>query len=77
MDTGDLGTFYRNLEEILDLEPGTLKGGEALADLESWDSVAAMGFIGMAYEKYGVTIPAIRLPECKTVDNLSTLISTR
>jgi acyl carrier protein len=75
MDTGNLATFYRNLEEILDLEPGTLKGGEALSDLESWDSVAALGFIGMAYEKYNVTIPAIHLPECKTVDNLSALIT--
>ena len=75
MDTWNLGAFYRNLEELLDLEPETLKGGETLSDLESWDSIAELAFIGMAYEKYGVNIPADRIPQCKTVDNLSALIT--
>ena len=75
MDTGNLGAFYSNLEEILELEPGTLKGGETLSDLEGWDSVAAMAFIGMAYEKYGVNIPAKSIPQCKNVDELSALIA--
>lgn len=74
MNNGNLTDFYRNLEEILDLEPGTLKGGESLADLEAWDSIASMAFIGMGYEKYGVTIPAPRIPQCKTVDELSALV---
>jgi acyl carrier protein len=74
MDTRNVTQFYRRLEEVLDLEPGTLKGGEVLSDLSSWDSIAEMAFVGMADENYGVTVPATRVHECKTVDNLAELI---
>jgi acyl carrier protein len=66
--------FYRNLEEVLYLQPGTLKGGEALADLDVWDSVDIMGFIAMADEKYGVIIPEKRIPKSATVEDLAGLI---
>jgi acyl carrier protein len=66
--------FYRNLEEVLYLQPGTLKGGEALADLDVWDSVDVMAFIAMADEKYGVIIPEKRIPKTATVEDLAGLI---
>ena len=66
--------FYRNLEEVLYLQPGTLKGGEVLADLDVWDSVDIMGFVAMADEKYSVIIPEKRIPKSATVEDLSSLI---
>ena len=72
MTTLDATTFCRNLEEVLDLAPGTLKGNETLSDW--WDSIAMMGYLAMADNKYGVIIPAKRVPKVPTVDDLGALI---
>lgn len=76
MDVNNLDTaeFYRNLEEVLDLTPGTLRAGERLAQLEAWDSLAVLGFLAMADETYGAVIPPKRIPECQTIDDLARLI---
>lgn len=66
--------FYRKLDEVLDLPPGTLKGGEALSGFDGWDSMAMLGFIALVDENYAVTIPAKRIPACRTVDDLAGLI---
>ena len=66
--------FYQNLDELLELGPGTIKGSELLADLEAWDSMAVLSFIAMADEKYGVNIRANRIAECKSVDDLAAAI---
>ncbi len=63
--------FYRHLDELLDVDPGTIKGGELLADLEAWDSVTVVSFIAMADEKYGVNVPAQRIVACRSVDDLA------
>lgn len=67
--------FYRNLDELLEVDPGTIKSGDLLADLESWDSVAVISFIAMADEKYGVNIPAKRIAECRSVDDLAAIVA--
>jgi acyl carrier protein len=66
--------FYHKLDEILDIPAGTLKGGESLKEFDGWDSMAMLGFIALADEIYGVTIPAKRIPACQTVDDLAGLI---
>jgi acyl carrier protein len=70
----NLAEFYRNLEEVLDLQPGAVKAGDTLARLDAWDSVAVLGFIAMADEEYHAIIPPNRIPGCRTVDDLAGLI---
>jgi acyl carrier protein len=67
--------FYRNLEELMEVDPGSLKGGDLLADLEAWDSVTVLSFIAMVDEKYDVNIPAKRIVECRSVDDLAAAVS--
>jgi acyl carrier protein len=67
--------FCRNLDELLELEAGTIKGSDVLAGLEGWDSLAVISFIAMADEKYGVSIPARRIAECHSVDDLAAAIA--
>jgi acyl carrier protein len=57
-------------QEILELPPGSLQGGERLSDLEQWDSLAMMSFIALANEKCGVTLSPRQLLGCQTVDDL-------
>jgi acyl carrier protein len=66
--------FYRCVEEVLDVAPGTLEGGEKLAEIEGWDSMAVLGFLAMADQRYSAIIPPRRIPECRTVDDLADLI---
>ena len=69
--------FLRLLEEMLELDPGTLKGSETLKEVGKWDSVAVMGFIGLVDEHFEIALAAKRLAECKTVDDLAGLVGDR
>jgi acyl carrier protein len=64
----------RLLEEMLDLRPQTLTGGECLKDLEAWDSLSTLMFIGLVDREFGVPLPGNRVAQCKTVDELCSLI---
>ena len=70
----DTNAFCAKLDEVLDVPPGTVQPGQALDQLEGWDSVAVLAFIAMADTEYGVTVPAKEIPQCRTVDDLANLI---
>ena len=44
------------LEEIMDLDEGTLKIDDELANYEEWDSLTALTFISVMDERFGKTI---------------------
>ena len=58
------------MDELLELPPGTLKGSEALADLEQWNSMAVIGFIALADENNGARVPARQIASSSTVADL-------
>lgn len=62
--------FLRELEEMLELDSGALTGGEALADLEGWDSLAVISFIALVDEKLGLVVEGEKLARAKTVADL-------
>lgn len=69
-----LDSFLRKLEEIMEVEPGTLKGGEHLQDLEDWDSLKVIEFLAYADEEFSLTISPKAIAECKTVGDLAALL---
>jgi acyl carrier protein len=69
----DLNPLYRELEDILELEPASIKGDELLQDL-NWDSMTLVMFLAMADEHYSVQLPTQPLAEAKTVADLAALI---
>ena len=44
------------LEEIMDVEPGTLHLEDVLEDFDEWDSLAALAYITTMDEKFKKTI---------------------
>ena len=67
--------FVEELESMLELDAGTIKGDEqVLADLRGWDSMAAIGFIAMADAVAGTAVVPTELAQCKTVADLATLV---
>lgn len=69
--------FYREIEDICELSPGTIIGGEALKDLEGWDSLTVLSFMAMTMEKFEVSVAVGALAECKSVEDLCQLMGDK
>ena len=72
MNTAD--QLYRNLEEMLELDAGTLKGDETLSSL-NWDSMAVISFIALADGNFGASVPVSKLKDAQTVGDLWRLVA--
>ena len=62
------------LEEMIELEKGTLTPKTKLTDLEEWDSIAILAFIAMIDEEFDKIIKGSQIKKFKTVaDALSVM----
>jgi acyl carrier protein len=62
--------FLLQMDEILDLPAGTLRGNEKLEELTNWDSTSLITFIAMAESANGVSISPGEIVTCSTVADL-------
>jgi acyl carrier protein len=62
--------FLLQMDEILGLQPGTLRGDEKLEDLENWDSTALVSLIVLADASNSVSIAPDQVVDCSTVADL-------
>lgn len=62
------------LEEMLDLEPGTLTPETVLEPMEEWDSIALISFIALVDDEFGKVIKGSVVKEQKTVAGLMALM---
>ena len=67
--------FVVNMEELLEVDPGSLHAGIELTSLPQWDSLAFVSFLAMADSKYGAKVAPVELRQCKTVGDLMKLVS--
>lgn len=65
--------FWLILDEILEVEPGTVRGNESLEEL-AWDSLMVLGFIALMDERYEAAISPKELSKCKTVADLKAMV---
>ena len=62
------------LEEMMDLEEGTLNSEMSLSDLEEWDSIAHLSLIILLDDDYGKKISGNEIRALKTVQDILTLM---
>ena len=62
--------FLLEMDEILNLPEGTLRGGEKLEDLENWDSTSLITFVALAEANSGVSVSPAEIVTCSTVGDL-------
>lgn len=62
--------FLLQIDEILGLRPGTLRGDEKLEDLKNWDSTALISLIALADANNSVPIAPDQVVGCSTVADL-------
>jgi acyl carrier protein len=65
--------FLLALDELLELDPGTLTADTMLETLDSWDSLAVIGFIALVDEKLGIVVEGQKLAKADTAGDLLAL----
>jgi acyl carrier protein len=58
------------MDEILGVRAGTIRGTERLEELENWDSTALISFIAMAEMNSGAGVSLNQVVNCSTVADL-------
>jgi acyl carrier protein len=66
--------FLQEMDEILGLSPGTLKGHEKLDELENWDSTALVTLIAVAESHSNAEVTLEQVVSCSTVADLLRLV---
>jgi acyl carrier protein len=66
--------FLAVLDDLLEMERGTLTGAEKLGDIAEWDSMAVIGFIAVVDKHFGVTVDAGAIAKAKVVSDLVALV---
>lgn len=69
--------FLLSLDELIEADPGTLTGAEMLQGMDSWNSLAVVGFIALVDEQFGITLSPNQIAKSKTVDELMALLGDR
>ena len=62
--------FLLEMDELLGLRPGALRGDEKLEELENWDSTALIGLIALADSANNTEITPDQVVGCSTVADL-------
>ena len=69
--------FLLSPDERLELGLATLSGTETLQSLEGWNSLASITFIAPVNERFGISLRAIQVFECSTIEDLMRLVGGR
>ena len=62
------------LENVMDLDEGTLTADTVLADLDEWDSLSVLSFISLMDEQFGKNIAGKDALACNTVGELMAMM---
>lgn len=73
----DKAEFLTEFASTLAREPGRLTGNEVLDDLDGWDSLAIVSFMGFADERFGVTLSPKEIAGCEKIDDLFAMVTKK
>ena len=62
--------FLRNLEQLLGVPAGSLKGPEVVDGLDAWDSLGIVSFLAFLDKAFNVSASSAELGNCDTVNDL-------
>lgn len=66
--------FYSLLEELFELDSGSLNGEQQLTELPNWSSLMFVALIAMVDEEYEVTLAPKDVLGCASVRELAELV---
>ena len=62
--------FFEQMEDILEVDPGTLQLTDVFRDYDNWDSMANLSVISMLDDSFGVYIESQDFKELITIGDL-------
>jgi len=62
--------FISEIENLLEIDTGSLTGETLLHNIERWDSLAVVGFIAMVDENLGFTPSPKKITGSETIEDL-------
>ncbi len=62
------------LEKIMELDQGSLKGNEILANMPAWDSMTILECIEVFHRRTGVVLDGDRVSRARNVNELVSLV---
>ena len=62
------------LEELMEVDEGTLTPETLLSNIEEWDSVSFLSFMAMLDEKFGKTVTGSEIKTKETVGDLMSMM---
>jgi acyl carrier protein len=68
-------TFLHEIEEVVDVDSGSLSGEETLDEIPNWDSLAFLSFLAMADSRFGLKIDPETLRTAKSVSDLCAILA--
>jgi hypothetical protein len=69
--------FLATLEQVLDLEPGTISRHESLCAVGWWESMAVIMFMAVADQELHVSLTGAQIQNCRTVPELLALLGDK
>lgn len=70
-------TFLCQMDDVLELAPGTCKPNDSFRSYENWNSLAALGLFCVLTDEYGVVVSNDELDQIQTFAELYDLVQTR
>ncbi len=58
------------LEDMMELDAGTLASGTSLDDIDEWDSLSALSFVILLKDTFGRKVSGKEIREMRTVGDL-------
>ena len=65
--------FFNRLEEIMELDPNTIKGDQKTIEYPSWDSLAAVQYIALVDSEFNIVPAGEDIIKCETFNDLAAL----
>lgn len=66
----DLQTKLEKLEDLMDIDSGSLIPETLLSDIEEWDSLSALSYVVMMKDDFGKKISGDQIRAFKTVQDI-------
>lgn len=70
-----LSDFCRQLDELFEVDEGTIQPTDELQQIPGWSSLTFMGLIALVDEEYQVTLSPNAVLQARTIADLAQLVS--
>jgi len=70
MNNMGIEKFIESLEEVLEVDNGSVQGSDVFREYDEWDSITLLSLMAMLEDDYDITIPRNDFEAINTVQEL-------